>query len=253
MTNGWIFWFGMVVSAVALAGPANPLVSPPPPIQVGKEKAPEGGPKSVGTTVQAPGAAALQAAQAAQEPPDLPLRGNPLPPEKWLASATVTAIVGNRAALNVPTSLNMAQADRKSEIAQPQPLIFGGAPAGSGQAGSSQQSGASDAPPTAKQYARPEILYVRTGKPLFFRGERFEVSVDANEVMIYRPQKKGQEREIVFVGAVSPTEYALAPVAGSYGKPNPSALMRSPQVFGGVYPIPGGGSAAAGNASGGTK
>lgn len=251
MTYRMVFLLGMVVPVAALAGPANPLVSPPPSIQVGKDKPPDGGPKGVGTAGQSTGSPTGQAAPV-QEPPDLPLRGNPLPPEKWLASATVTAIVGNRAALNVPTSLNAAQADRKGEITQAPPILFGGGQQAGAQAGNSQQSGSSESPPTAKQYPRPEILYVRTGKPLFFRGERFEVAVDGNEVMIYRPPKKGLEREVVFVGAVSPTEYALAPVVGSYAKPNSAVLMRSPQVFGGLYPLPGGG-AAAGNAQGGAK
>lgn len=245
-----------VISSFAAhaVGPANPLVAPPPPIQVGKDK-PSDAPASAKPNPPSPPpldrlVAGQQASPGQAADPAHPT-AVPLPPERWLASAQVTSIVGDKASLQVPTSLNQAQTTERA--------IDGGAlgafapqaqaTASSGQGAAAPSSDAGGGPRTARQYPRVEILFVKTGKPLFFRGERFEVLVEPDEVTIHRARKDGKSvvRDVIFIGSLSPTEYALAPVVGKYGTPDSSALRRTAPQFGGTYPAP----AAAGTSTAG--
>lgn len=264
-----------VLSSFALsqgyAGSANPLVAPPPSVKM------EPGAKTL--TVPLPSAQQPVMQQSSPNPvgvgqgQTLPTQ-EVFPPEKWLAQAVVTSTVGDRASIMVPLSLNEALAINTStnqsrgpggvqmqnfQSAFPPGSIPGGQGApgnGAGKASTQNQ------PQVAAQQTRQEIIYVKTGRPFFFKGEKFSVEVSGREVMIWRPgkPKKGAEemRDIVYVGSVSSTELLRAPIVGPYAVTDPDVVKRITPVYAGSTASSSSGSssapgAGAGAGSGGSK
>lgn len=253
------------IGHVCAAGVPNPLVAPPP-IVKGDQSTPvpslgNASPGGIAAGGQVPGLV-----PGGQSVNQLPGQYNgvftgqvlELPADKWLAHAVVTSTVGDRASILVPVSFNEAQAANTNQGAPfngqfgAQFGNFGQAPLAPnrggmvlGQPGLNQgamgvgqtTNAAANQPPTALQQLRQEVLFVRSGVPFFFKGERFSVEVSGREVMIWRPSKSQSVRDgrdIIFVGSVSSTEMSRRAVVGAYAPADPTVLKRITPTYGGA-------------------
>ena len=86
------------------------------------------------------------------------------------------------------------------------------------------------------QQTRQEVIYVKTGVPFFFKGERLAVEIKGREVTIWRPtklvgSKDTEARDIIFVGSVSSTEMVRKAIVGPYASPDPAVLTRIVPVY----------------------
>jgi len=276
----------------ANAASVNPLISPPPIVKAEPSATarsqPSGGPQVGAGGVQVPGivpTAPIAPQQiAGQYPVQSGIQLLELPPEKWLSQAVVTSVVGERASILVPLSLNEAQAANSGQINGQNglagPLQGANMPnfgmrnpvtnfspqgnmpaAGAGQAG----LGTANQPQTAVQQSRQDVLYVRSGQPFFFKGERFSVEISGKQVTIWRPVARpkahisvakdlstADNRDIIFVGEVSSTEMSRRAVISQFAPSDPAVLKRITPTYGASGGSTGsGGSAQSGGANSG--
>lgn len=244
--------FAIVTLALApsgfAAGNSNPLLAPPPSVKMepGRGLAANlptpPGPQShpMAAPLLGPLATSNNATNAQQV----------FPPETWLAQAIVTSTVGDRASIMVPLSLNEAQAVNSSfaQTRGPGGMVVsssqtayapGVVPGPQGRSPNQDAAGSgsrqASQPQVAVQQTLQEIIYVRTGVPFFFKGEKFSVEISGREVMIWRPVKQSvakDGRDIIYVGSVSSTEMVRRAIVGAYAPSDPAVLSRIVPVYG---------------------